>query len=210
MHPKDQMSAEVSYFDPISTSGALYCRVWMSSLKCLWVQQAFPRSTTTARLRCIMATSVRSGWKEARAIAVFVDDIPPSERGAAILPPSLKLGFTGWTLAFFLSPTPGMVVSSDDKSTPMNARTLSWIGLRAFHQLVTFSKFGPTSSNECAPSSPAVGRAEKSLTNRRSKPKMQVPTELDNDGSRPSSMIFIAKGWSQIIPAFLPKTIESS
>ena len=31
------------------TSGDRYCRVWMSSLKCLCVQQAFPRSTITTR-----------------------------------------------------------------------------------------------------------------------------------------------------------------
>lgn len=31
------------------TSGERYCRVWMSSLKCLCVQQAFPRSTMSTR-----------------------------------------------------------------------------------------------------------------------------------------------------------------
>mmetsp|Transcript_22656 Transcript_22656/g.89635 ORF Transcript_22656/g.89635 Transcript_22656/m.89635 type:complete len:215 (-) Transcript_22656:889-1533(-) len=41
-----QMSADVLYLWPMMTSGARYCRVWMSSVKCLCTQQALPRSAT--------------------------------------------------------------------------------------------------------------------------------------------------------------------
>ena len=45
-HAADQTSAAVPYLAPRITSGHRYCRVWMSCVNCLYVQHAFPRSTT--------------------------------------------------------------------------------------------------------------------------------------------------------------------
>ena len=45
-HATDQTSAAVPYLAPRITSGHRYCRVWISCVNCLYVQHAFPRSTT--------------------------------------------------------------------------------------------------------------------------------------------------------------------
>jgi len=44
MQARDHMSAVRLYFDPVSTSGPLYCLVWISVAKWWCYQQAFPRS----------------------------------------------------------------------------------------------------------------------------------------------------------------------
>jgi hypothetical protein len=44
MQAKDHISAERLYFDPVKTSGPLYCRVWIYVAKWWCYQQAFPRS----------------------------------------------------------------------------------------------------------------------------------------------------------------------
>lgn len=44
MHAQLHISAAVPYGAPTSTSRHLYCLVCMSSVKCLYVQQALPRS----------------------------------------------------------------------------------------------------------------------------------------------------------------------
>ena len=41
---RDQISASGPYGKHIIASGDLYCLVWISSVKCLSTQQAFPRS----------------------------------------------------------------------------------------------------------------------------------------------------------------------
>jgi hypothetical protein len=45
MQAMDHMSTGVEYLAPTMASSDRYCRVWMSSVKCLWVQHALPKST---------------------------------------------------------------------------------------------------------------------------------------------------------------------
>jgi hypothetical protein len=44
MHASDHISAERLYFEPVKTSGPLYCLVWISVAKWWCYQQAFPKS----------------------------------------------------------------------------------------------------------------------------------------------------------------------
>lgn len=43
--PTRKRTSNIQHEDQPLTSGDLYCRVWMSSVKCLCVQQALPKST---------------------------------------------------------------------------------------------------------------------------------------------------------------------
>mmetsp|Transcript_20257 Transcript_20257/g.52938 ORF Transcript_20257/g.52938 Transcript_20257/m.52938 type:complete len:222 (+) Transcript_20257:695-1360(+) len=59
-----QMSTGVLYLAPIIASGQRYCRVWMSHVSCLCVQQALPKSTILQcqRPHSSAAGSSRSRW----------------------------------------------------------------------------------------------------------------------------------------------------
>mmetsp|Transcript_5190 Transcript_5190/g.13972 ORF Transcript_5190/g.13972 Transcript_5190/m.13972 type:complete len:236 (-) Transcript_5190:693-1400(-) len=92
IQPSDHMSADVSYLEPIKTSGARYCLVWMSSLKCRCVQHAFPRSTMTDLDLTRVSKSLRSGGVDFGACVPDVVSFKEDDDGTpcSFLPPSLK------------------------------------------------------------------------------------------------------------------------
>mmetsp|Transcript_62579 Transcript_62579/g.159110 ORF Transcript_62579/g.159110 Transcript_62579/m.159110 type:complete len:251 (-) Transcript_62579:581-1333(-) len=49
IHAALQLSAVSSHFAPMITSGERYCRVWMSSVTCLWDLQPLPKSANFAK-----------------------------------------------------------------------------------------------------------------------------------------------------------------
>ena len=106
MQAKDHTSAGVLYFAPSMTSGHLYCLVWMSWVKCLYVQHALPRSTMTA---CIASMSSGEGGGPRRFFllpALFSFFSPTSPVSFAFSPdfsasPSDLAAFLAFFLAFF-------------------------------------------------------------------------------------------------------------